>query len=92
MNVDQFLAETKGKFISVTFIRKNKSKAGAAAGEEVTRVFRTGVKKGVKGVGQPFDREEKGLTTLWCKAGFRNIAKDNILRLKCGEKVAEFRK
>jgi hypothetical protein len=84
--VDQFLAQTKGKFISVTFARKT-SKAGKPAGSLETRVFRTGVTKGVKGEGVKFDREEKGIVTLWCVEGFRHIYKDNIIALKCGGKA-----
>ena len=86
MNVDQFLTETKGKFVSVTFARKT-AKAGKPAGSLETRVFRTGVTKGVKGEGIKFDREEKGIVTLWCKAGFRHLYKDNIVTLKFGKKV-----
>jgi len=85
MNVDQFLEQTKGKFISVTFARKT-AKAGKPAGSLETRVFRTGVKKGVTGGGLKFDRDEKGIVTLWCKAGFRHIYKSNIVALKCGGK------
>jgi ABC-type enterochelin transport system ATPase subunit len=41
----------------------------------------------VKGVGLKFDREEKGIVTLWCKTGFCSLYKDNIIALKCGKKV-----
>lgn len=85
MTIETFLEQTKGKFISVTFARATKSK-DKPAGYVETRVFRTGVKKGVTGGGTKFDREEKGIVTLWCKNGFRHIYKDNIKALKCGNK------
>jgi len=85
-SVDQFLASTRGKFISVTFARKT-AKKDKPAGSLETRVFRTGVTKGVTGGGTKFDREEKGIVTLWCKAGFRHIYKSNIVALKCGSKT-----
>jgi len=85
MTIETFLEQTKGKFISVTFARKT-AKAGKPVGSLETRVFRTGVKKGVTGGGTKFDREEKGIVTLWCKNGFRHIYKDNIKALKCGNK------
>ncbi len=83
MNVKQVLKQTNGRFTSVTFIRSTNTKNGSV-GEVVTRVFRTGVKKDVKGVGLKFNPEDKGLVTLWCKDGYRMLKESNIIAVKCG--------
>ena len=84
MNVREAIKKTNGRFASVTFIRSTTTKNGAA-GELSTRVFRTGVRKHVKGAGLPFNPEDKGLVSLWCKDGYRMIKESNVVRIKCGD-------
>lgn len=84
MNAREVIKMTDGKFASVTFIRSTTTKNGAA-GETTTRVFRTGVRKHVKGAGLPFNPEDKGLVSLWCRDGYRMVKADNITAIKCGK-------
>jgi hypothetical protein len=84
MKAREVIKQTNGRFVSVTFERSTDSKSGAK-GERVTRVFRTGVKKDVKGGGLKFDPESKGLITLWCSNGYRMVKESNIICIKCGE-------
>ena len=84
MNAREVIKMTDGRFASVTFIRSTTTKNGAA-GELSTRVFRTGVRKHVKGEGLKFNPEDRGLVTLWCKGGYRMVKADNITAIKCGD-------
>lgn len=85
--VKEVIRKSNGKFMSVTFKRLTNSKTSSArAGDVETRVFRTGVSKGVKGVGLKFSPEEKGLVTLWSvtDGGYRMVNVDSVLSIKCG--------
>jgi len=89
MEVREVIKSTKGKFFSATFVRSTTTKSGGA-GETVTRIFRTGVSKGVKGVGLAFNPEDKGLIVLWCHNGFRTIKADCIKSIKFAKKEISF--
>lgn len=87
--VREAIKGTKGKFFSMTFTRSTTTKNGSA-GEEVTRTFRTGVSKGVKGEGLKFDPDQKGLVVLWCRQGFRTIKVDSVKSITFMGEKAEF--
>ncbi len=89
MEVKEFIKKTNGRFFSATFVRSTTTKSGTA-GDVVTRIFRTGVRKGVKGVGMSFDPEDKGLIVLWCHQGFRTIKADCIQSVKFAGHKTEF--
>ncbi len=91
--VKEILKKTNGRFTKITFVRstdtskttKTKNETGKI-GEVSTRIFRTGVKKGVKGVGMPYTPEDKGLVVLyWVGKGFRTIKEKNIIGIQCGD-------
>ena len=67
---------TNGKFFSVTFVKKDGSIRKMTA--------RTGVRKGVKGVGLKFNAEDRNLKVVWsCDAeNFRMINLNTILGIK----------
>ena len=77
--IEQFLEEIRksdGKIFSVHFIKRT-------TGELKKMVCRLGVKKGVKGVGLPYNPLSKGLLPVFDmqKNGFRQISLDNITYL-----------
>jgi hypothetical protein len=86
MTATEILKQTNGKFTNVTFVRSTDTKSGKA-GELSTRVFRTKVTKGVKGVGMSYDPAEKGLVVLYSVKDkcHRTIKIANITRIKCGQ-------
>ena len=76
----QILA-TKGRIFSVTFIKKD--------GTERRMVCRTGVQKGVKGVGLKFDPSSKNLMVVFDmqKKAFRMINLSTLLSFKFNKKT-----
>ena len=68
--------KTNGKFFSITFVKKCGTIRKATA--------RTGVRKGVKGVGMNYNATDKGIKILWvCDAeNFRAIKLNSILGIK----------
>jgi len=91
MNVRDAIRMTNGRFFSMTFVRSSDTKSGKR-GEVVKRVFRTGVKKGVKNIGLKFDPIQKGLVTLWCQDGYRMVKEDCILSIKVNGVTSNFKK
>lgn len=82
MNTQQaieFIFNTNGRFFGVRFIKRTN-------GQLREMVCRIGVAKGVKGSGQSFDPDAKGLITVWdtTEQGFRMIPVENLIALKCG--------
>jgi len=79
----QMIKDTKGKFFTVTFIKKDGS----------TRVMnaRLGVKAYLKGGELPYDPEEKGLIPVYdVKTGdYRMINVNTITKLKIGNNEYE---
>lgn len=75
MNRDQILA-TKGKFFSVSFIKKD--------GSERKMTARLGVKKDIKGVGMKYDPLERNLIVVFDihKKAYRMINLSTILTFK----------
>ena len=73
--------KTNGKFFSITFVKKCGTIRKATA--------RTGVRKGVKGVGMNYNATDKGIKILWvCDAeNFRAIKLNTILDIKFKGKV-----
>lgn len=67
---------TNGKFFTVTFVKKD--------GTIRTMTARTGVRKGVKGVGLKFNAEDRNLKVVWsCDAEtFRMVNLNTILSVK----------
>ena len=72
---------TNGKFFSITFVKKCGTIRKATA--------RTGVRKGVKGVGMNYNATDKGIKILWvCDAeNFRAIKLNTILDIKFKGKI-----
>jgi len=70
------IQETKGKFFSVEFVKRT-------TGEVRKMNCRTGVTKGVNGVGKSFNDFDKGLVTVWDAqiSQFRSIPLSNIIAL-----------
>lgn len=70
------LKSTRGKIASCLFIKKN--------GEERKMIFRTGVKKGVKGVGMSYNPAEYNLLTVFDmqKGEFRHINLNTLKEFK----------
>ena len=81
----QMIKDTKGKFFTVTFTKK----------DGTTRVMnaRLGVKAYLKGGELPYDSEAKGLITVYdVKTGdYRMINVDTITKLKIGNNEYEVR-
>ncbi|RKY40186.1 MAG: hypothetical protein DRP85_09075 [Candidatus Makaraimicrobium thalassicum] len=75
--ISSLIGSTNGTIFSVTFIKRT-------TGEERKMVCRTGVKKGVKGVGMSYDPKEKDLIVVFDmqKRGFRMIPLENVKELK----------
>ena len=84
--IKSVINKTNGKFFTCTFERSSDTKSGKR-GEVVSRVFRVGVKKHLKGVGMNYVPEDKGLITLWCHTGYRTIKVDNVISVKCGKTI-----
>ena len=77
MNIKDMITSTKGKFFTVTFIKAN--------GEKRRMTARTGVKKGLKGVGKGWTKDNVvDVYDVTIKA-FRSINTDRVLSFKCGE-------
>jgi hypothetical protein len=72
----ELIESTKGKFFTVTFVKKD--------GTIRTMTARTGVRKGVTGQGLKFNPSERNLRVVWsCDAEtFRMINLDTILGIK----------
>lgn len=77
----QVIEQTKGKYFSVVFTKKDKSTRRMTA--------RIGVSKGVSGVGMKYDPSDYNLMVVWdnAKQDFRMINLDTIKYFKCGSKV-----
>ena len=71
------VGSTGGTFFSVKFVKRT-------TGELREMVCRTGVKKGVKGVGLPFNPKEKDLLVVWDvrKRAFRMVSLEGVKELK----------
>ena len=72
----EIINNTKGKFFTVTFVKKD--------GTIRTMTARTGVRKGVTGTGLKFNPSERNLKVVWsCDAEtFRMININTILNIK----------
>ena len=72
----ELIESTKGKFFTVTFVKKD--------GTIRTMTARTGVRKGTNGKGLKFNPSERNLKVVWsCDAEtFRMINLDTILGIK----------
>ena len=70
------IRKSKGKFITVEFIKRT-------TGEVRRMNCRTGVTKGVTGIGKPFNDSDKGLVTVWDAkiSQFRSIPLENIIKV-----------
>jgi hypothetical protein len=77
----QVIQETKGKYFSVVFTKKDGSTRRMTA--------RLGVKKGINGKGMSYDPSEKDLMVVWDaqKQDFRMVNLSTIISFKCGSKV-----
>lgn len=67
---------TNGKFFTVTFVKKDGTIRRSTA--------RTGVRKGVKGIGLNYNPTDKGIRIVWvCDAqNFRAIKLNSMLNIK----------
>jgi len=72
----QVIGNTLGKFFSVEFVKRT-------TGEVRKMNCRTGVTKGVTGVGKSFNDSDKGLVTVWDAqiSQFRSIPLANIIKI-----------
>ncbi len=79
MNQLETIRATRGKFFVVRFIKKD--------GSVRTMNARTGVRKGVKGIGLKFSPENKGLTTVFdvTKKQYRFVNMNTVLSIDCGK-------
>ncbi len=70
------IQKSKGKFFTVEFVKRT-------TGEVRKMNCRTGVKKGVTGIGKPFNDSDKGLVTVWDAkiSQFRSIPIENIIKI-----------
>ena len=70
------IQKSKGKFITVEFVKRT-------TGEVRRMNCRTGVTKGVTGVGKSFNDSDKGLVTVWDAqiSQFRSIPLDKIISI-----------
>jgi len=68
------IRKSKGKFFTVVFTKRT-------TGEVRKMNCRTGVSKGVTGIGKAYDPEEKGLVTVWDTQAknFRSINLEGII-------------
>jgi hypothetical protein len=78
------IRETKGKFFTVVFTKKD--------GSERKMTARVGVSKGVKGVGLGYVPSDKGLITVYAmdKLNFRMVSLDTVKSIKFQSVVTEF--
>ncbi len=76
MNPEEMIQQTRGKFFTVQFVKRT-------TGEIRKMNCRTGVSKGVTGVGKTYDAKEKGLVTVWDTQAknFRSINLDGIISI-----------
>jgi len=74
--IKEMINGTKGKFFSVTFVKKDGSVRSMTA--------RLGVKKGIKGVGLKFDPAERDLMVVWAtdRKSYRMVNLRTISSLK----------
>lgn len=77
----EVIKETKGKYFSVVFTKKDGSTRRMTA--------RLGVKKGINGKGMSYDPNEKDLMVVWDaqKNDYRMVNLSTIISFKCGSKV-----
>ena len=77
----QVIQETKGKYFSVVFTKKDGSTRRMTA--------RLGVKKGINGKGMSYDPNEKDVMVVWDaqKNDYRMVNLSTIISFKCGSKV-----
>lgn len=82
--ITKLIKNTKGKFFSVSFIKKDGSMRKMTA--------RLGVKKGVNGKGMRFNPSERELMVVWAmdKGDFRMINLKTIRSIKFKNKVNTF--
>jgi len=76
MSPQDMIKQTKGKFFSVEFVKRT-------TGEVRKMNCRTGVSKGVTGIGKSFNDIDKGLVTVWDAqiSQFRSIPVANIIKI-----------
>lgn len=74
------IESTKGKFFKIEFIKSDGSKRLMTA--------RTGVHKGISGVGRRYELKDNMVCVYdVVNKGFRTINTDNVLSVKCGKLV-----
>ena len=79
------IGSTGGTFFSVKFVKRT-------TGELRRMVCRTGVKRGVKGIGLSFDPKERDLVVVWdvLKRSFRMIPLEGVKELKVRKVLYRF--
>lgn len=72
----EVIRKSKGKFMTVEFVKRT-------TGEIRKMNCRTGVQKGVTGIGKSFNDSDKGLVTVWDAqiSQFRSIPLENIISI-----------
>lgn len=76
MNISDFIASSAGKFVTVTFIKKD--------GTERTLNGRTGVTKYLKGGKSTVDTNKYFVVFDMVKSGYRCINRNTIKTITCG--------
>ena len=88
--LDQLIAETKGKFFSVTFTKKDGSVRTINGKDKYHRLL-AGENERLKGMGYvPFVNRNASNTLTKKGGGFVVAHKEGVLTFKCGEIKAEF--
>jgi hypothetical protein len=87
MNTQQIaevIKSTKGRFFSVSFVKKDGSLRNMTA--------RLGVKKNIKGIGLKFNPSERDLMVVWAmdKENYRMINLKTITSIKFKKQVTNF--
>lgn len=76
MNIKDLIKSTKGKFFVITFIKAN--------GDLRRMTARTGVKKGLSGVGKGWEKDNV-IDVYDVVNGYRSIRTDRVISLQCGK-------
>lgn len=80
MNVKNLIANTKGKFFSIEYVKKD--------GTDRKMLAQTGVKKGLVGAGRSKPLAEHLVCVFDIQAkGYRTIDVNRVLSFKCGSAV-----
>jgi hypothetical protein len=79
-SVQDIILGSGGRFLTVCFRKRT-------TGELREMTCRTGVRKGVKGVGMAFTPEQRNLVVVWDveKRGFRMITLDEVIWVRDGK-------